>query len=115
VHPPFSPQEELNILTDMLATKSQISLPPDMKPCTDCMHFLEQQISIFIQQKKVTSRLPYHIANAIHLPKRTSYLSEKEKWTPREFHSIAWDSFNIAFNNLTTAHHIITSKTLYSF
>jgi hypothetical protein len=58
---PFSPQEEINILMDGLVTKTQT-----MKPRTDCLHFPEQQISIVIQQQKVTSHLPYHISDAIH-------------------------------------------------
>jgi hypothetical protein len=33
--PPFSPQEELNILTDALATKAQTLLPPEMKSRSD--------------------------------------------------------------------------------
>jgi hypothetical protein len=86
-----------------------------MKPYTDCLHFPEQQILIVIQQKKFTSRLPYRIANALHGPKLTNYLSEKEKWTPPLFHYIAWDSLNIVFNKLITARHIVTSKTLISF
>jgi hypothetical protein len=57
-------------------------------------------------------RLPYHIANAIHGPTLTNYLSEKEKWTLLVFNSIAWDSFKIAFKKLTTAHQIVTSKTI---
>jgi hypothetical protein len=113
--PPFSPQEERNILTDALDGKAQSSLPTDMKPRPDCHHFPEQQISIVIQQRKVTSCLPYHIANAIRGPKLTKYLSEKGKWTPLVYRPIAWDSFNIDFNKLTTAHQIIMSKTLYSF
>jgi hypothetical protein len=94
--PPFSPQEELNILTDRLADKTQTSLPTDNKPRPDYLHFPEQQISNIIQQRKVTTRLPYHIANAMHGPKLTKYLSEKEKWTQLVFHSINWDSFNIS-------------------
>jgi hypothetical protein len=86
-----------------------------MKPRSDCLHFLDQQISIVIQRNKVTSRLPYHISNAIHGPTITSYLSEKEKWTPLVLNSIAWESFKIAFNKLTTARQIVTSKTIYSF
>jgi hypothetical protein len=34
---------------------------------------------------------------------------------PLVFNSIAWDSFKIAFNKLTTARQIVTSKTIYSF
>jgi hypothetical protein len=113
--PPFSPQEELNILTDALARKAQTLLPPEMKPRSDCLHFPEQQISIVIQRNKVTSRLPYHIANVIHGPTITNYLSEKEKWTPLVFNSVSWDSFKIAFNKLTTARQIFTSKTIYRF
>jgi hypothetical protein len=67
--PPVSPQEELNILTDGLDTKAQTALPSDMKPRTNFIHLPEQQISILIQQRKVTSHLPYHISNAIHGPK----------------------------------------------
>jgi hypothetical protein len=112
--PPLSPQEELNILMDALADKAQTPLPTYTDPRPDCLHFPEQQISIVIQQRKVTSRLPYHISNAIHGPELTKYLSEKEKWTPLVYRSIVWDSFNIAFNKLTTARQIVTSKTLYS-
>jgi hypothetical protein len=85
-----------------------------MKPRPDCLQFPEQQISIVVQQRKVTSRLPHHIANVIHGPKLTNYLSEKEKLMPLVFRSITWDSFKIAVNKLTTARQIITSKTLYS-
>jgi hypothetical protein len=46
--PPFSPQEELNILTDGLTTLAQTELPPDMRPRPDCLHFSKQQISIVI-------------------------------------------------------------------
>jgi hypothetical protein len=56
--PSFSPQEELHILNDGLATKSQTALPPDMKPRTDCLNFPEQQISLVIQHRRVTSHLP---------------------------------------------------------
>jgi hypothetical protein len=78
-----------NILTGALASKAQTSLPTNMKPRPDCLHFPEQQISIVIQQRKFTCRLPYHIVNAIHGPKLTNYLSEKEKWAPLVFRSIA--------------------------
>jgi hypothetical protein len=112
--PPFSPQEQLSILTDALATKAQTSPRPDMKPRTQCLHFPEQQTYIVIQKKKVTSRLPYHTVNAIHGHKLTNYLSEKEKWTQPVLHSIAWDSFKIAFKKRTNACQIVMSKTLYS-
>jgi hypothetical protein len=113
--PSFSPQEELNILTDGLADKAQNLIPTDMKPRTECLHFPEEQVSIFFQQHKVTSRLPYHISNAIYGPTLTKYLSEKERWPPSVFRSIAYDSFSIAFNKLTTARKIVTKKTMYSF
>jgi hypothetical protein len=82
---PFSPQEELNILTDGLAGRAQTSLLPKIKPSSDCLNFPEQQVSIVIQQRKVISLLPYHIANDIHVPKLTKYLLEKEKWSPSFF------------------------------
>jgi hypothetical protein len=112
---PFSPQEELNILTDGLSGKAQNLLPTDIKPRTDCLHFPEQHVSIVSQQRKVTSRLPRNISNSIHGPKLMKYLSEKEKWHPSVFRSIAWDSFSIAFNKRTTARPIVTTKTMYSF
>jgi hypothetical protein len=102
--PPLSPQEELNIRTDSIATEAQTALPPNMKSRTDCLDLAEKLISIVIQHRKVTSHLPYHISNAIHGPKLLfKYLSDKEKWPPSVFRSITWDSFNITFNKLTTA------------
>jgi hypothetical protein len=53
--PPFSPQEELNIITDGLSRRAQTSLPLEIKPRSDCLHFPEQQVSIVVQQRKVTS------------------------------------------------------------
>jgi ribonuclease HI len=50
--PPFSPQEELNILIDGLAAKAQTNLPTEMKPRSDCLHLPEQQVSILIQKEK---------------------------------------------------------------
>jgi hypothetical protein len=44
--PPFSLQEDLNILTDGLVTLSQTALPPDMRPRTECLHYPKQQIYI---------------------------------------------------------------------
>jgi hypothetical protein len=76
---------------------------------------LNIQVSIIIKQHKVTSHLPYKISNAIHGPKLTKYISEKEKWSPLVFRSIAWVYFSMAFNKLTTAHQIVTTKTMYSF
>jgi hypothetical protein len=57
--PPFSPQEELNLLINALVTTTQTLLPPEMKPRSDCLHFPEQQISIVIQRKKVTSPISH--------------------------------------------------------
>jgi hypothetical protein len=99
--PPFSPQEELKILTDGLATLAQTALPPDTRPRPDCLHFHEQKISIVIRYNKVTSQLPYHVYNAIHGPKLTKYLIDKESWPMPVYNSIAWDSLKIAFNKLT--------------
>jgi hypothetical protein len=47
-YPPFSPQEELNILTYGLAGRSQTYLPTEMKPRSDCLHFPEK-VYIVIQ------------------------------------------------------------------
>jgi hypothetical protein len=113
--PPFSLQEGLNILTDGLETLAQTALPPDMRPHPDCLHFPEQQIYIVIRHNKVTSHLPYHISNAIHGPKLTKYLIDKENWPMSLYNSIAWDSLKIAFNKLTTARQIVTTKTMFSF
>jgi hypothetical protein len=113
--PPFSLQEELNILTDGLASLDQTALPPDMRPRPNCLHFSEQQISIVVWHNKVTSRLPYHISTAMHGPKLTKYLTDKENCPISVYNSIAWDSLKITFNKLTTAHQIITTKMMFSF
>jgi hypothetical protein len=108
--PPFSPEEELNILTDGLATIAQKALPPDMRPRPDCLHFFAQQISIVIRHSKVTSHLPYDISNAIHGHQLTKYLTDKERWPILVYNSIAWDSLKISFNKLTRARQIVTYK-----
>jgi hypothetical protein len=86
-----------------------------MKHHSYCPLFPEQQISIVIQHRKVTSHIPYHIANAIHGPKLTKYLYEKETWSPSVFIAITADSFNITFNNFTTVHQIFTAKKFLAF
>jgi hypothetical protein len=48
-------------------------LPDELKPRHDALHFHEQQISVVISHKKVTSRLPLHIANMIHGPALRTY------------------------------------------
>jgi hypothetical protein len=56
--PPLSLQEEMNILTDGLATLAQTALPPDMRPLPDCLHFPKQQICIVIRQKSLHPIFP---------------------------------------------------------
>jgi hypothetical protein len=73
-------------------------------------------LCLVMQDHKVTSPPPpYHISNAIHGPKLTEYLTSKEIWTTAVFQSTTWDSFQIAFNKLTTARQIVTTKMIYSF
>jgi hypothetical protein len=109
--PPYSQQEEFKILTDGLGGKAQNALPPGVKPHPNCLQFPEQQVSIVIKQRTVTSKTPCHISNAIYGPELANYLSDKEKWPPSVFQSIAWDSFSITFNKLATSHLSITIKT----
>jgi hypothetical protein len=113
--PPYSLEEELNIIADSLAGKAQTNLPTDMKPLPDCLHFPAQQISVITQQRRVTSHLPHHISNAIHGPKLTEHVLSKDSWTTAVFQSIDWDSLQIAFNKLSTARQIVTTKMLYNY
>jgi hypothetical protein len=76
--PPYSKQEELNIMTDTLAERAQTGLPDELKPRYDALHFPEQHISVVISQKKVTSRIPLHIANLIHGTALRTYTTQKE-------------------------------------
>jgi hypothetical protein len=43
------------------------------------------------------------------------HLTDKNNWTISVCNSIAWDSLKIAFNKLTTAQKIVTTKTMSSF
>jgi hypothetical protein len=113
--PPCTQHEELNIRTNILAERAQSDLPPVTKPRKNALHFTEQQISVVLRQRKVTSKLPFHISDAIHGSRLQECMIQKECWTPHVFNTIAWDSFSIAFNKLTAAQQIITSKTIYSF
>jgi hypothetical protein len=61
------------------------------------------------------SHLPYKISNAIHSPKLTKYLADKESWPMSLYNSIAWDFLKIAFNKLTTSRQIVTAETMFSF
>jgi hypothetical protein len=51
--PPFSKQEELNIMTDTLAERAHTELPNELKTRHDAPYFPEQHISVVISQKKV--------------------------------------------------------------
>jgi hypothetical protein len=42
-------------------------------------------------------------------------MTNKEGWSTHTFDSTALESFSIAFNKLTSAQKIITTKTIYSF
>jgi hypothetical protein len=42
--PPYTMQEELNILTDKLSERAQTELHPNLRPRHDALHFPEQQI-----------------------------------------------------------------------
>jgi hypothetical protein len=75
--PPFSKQEELNIMTDTLAESAQTELPDELKLRHDALHFPEPHIYVVISQKKFTSRLPLHIANIIHGPALRTYTTQK--------------------------------------
>jgi hypothetical protein len=112
---PFTQHEELNVRTVTLAERAQSELPSDMKPRHNALHFPEQQISIVLRQCKVTSKLPFHISNAIHGPPLQEYMIQKENWAPLVFESIAWEYLSIAFNKLASAQQFTTSKTVYSF
>jgi hypothetical protein len=100
---------------DTLTERAQTELPLDIKPRHDALNFLEQHISVVISQKKVTSRLPLHISNMIHGPTLRTYTLQKEGWYPHIFQSIAWDSFAVSFNKLTSAQQIIVTKKILSF
>jgi hypothetical protein len=113
--PPYPKQEELNIMTDILAERSQIELPDKLKPRHGALHSPEQQISVVISHKKVASRLPLHIANMIHGPTLHTYTTQKEGWSSYMYESITWESFATAFNKLTSAQQITMTKTIFSF
>jgi hypothetical protein len=51
----------------------------------------------------------------MHGPKLTKYLTDKDNWPIFVNNSIAWDSLKIAFNKLTTARQIVTTKMMFSF
>jgi hypothetical protein len=63
---------------DTLAERTQTELPDELKPRHDALHFPEQHISVVISQKKVTSRLPLHIASMIRGPDLRTYRTQKE-------------------------------------
>jgi hypothetical protein len=79
--PPYTIQEELNILTDKLAERAQTELSLDLRPRHDALRFPEQQIAVVIVQKKVSSRLPLHISNTKHSPLLRTGIMQKEGWT----------------------------------
>jgi hypothetical protein len=102
-------------MTDTLAERAHIELPDELKPRHDALRFTEQQHSVVISQKKVTSRLPLHITNMIHGPALRTYTTQKEGWSSYTYESIAWESFTTAFNKLTSAQKSTTIKTIFSF
>jgi hypothetical protein len=113
--PPFSKQEEMNIMMDTLAERAQTELPDELKPGHDVFHFPEQHIYVVISQKKFISRLPLHIANMIHGSALHTYITQKKGWPPYTYESIAWESFTTAFNELTSAQQTTITKTIFSF
>jgi hypothetical protein len=113
--PPFSKQEELNVMMDTLAERAQTELPDELKPIHDAIHFPEQHISVVISQKKVTPLIPLHIANMIHGPALRTYITQKEGCPPYTYESIAWESFVTVFNKLTSAQQTTITKTIFSF
>jgi hypothetical protein len=96
-------QEELNILTDDLVERAQTELSLALRPRHDTLHFPEQQISVIIAKKKVTSRLAFHISNMIHGPSLCTSMMQKEGWSTHAYTSITLDSFATTFNKLTSS------------
>jgi hypothetical protein len=112
--PPYTLQEEINMQTDRLAGKAHANLPPEYKSRRDCLHFPEQNISIVLDGKKVTSRITRHVARSIHHPSLEHYLCEKEEWNDCTWNEIAWPLFKIAFNKIPSVRQP-TTKMLYIF
>jgi hypothetical protein len=113
--PSYSKQEELNIMNDTLAERSQAELPDELKPRHDTRHFPEQQIYVVISHKKVTSRLSLYIANMIHGPALRTYTTPKEGWSSYTYEHVAWESFLTAFNKLCSSHQTTMTKTILIF
>jgi hypothetical protein len=80
----------------------------------DCLHYLEQKISLVFDGKKVTSRITINVAHGIHHPLLKKYLLEKESWKKCTWNEIAWPSFNIAFNKIPSTRQPTLTKMLYS-
>jgi hypothetical protein len=51
---------------DQLAGKAHANLPPGNKARHDFLHFPEQNISLVLDGKKVTSRIKLNVAHNIH-------------------------------------------------
>jgi hypothetical protein len=63
---------------DRLAGKVHANIPAEYKAHHDCLHFPEQNISLVLDGKKLTSRITRSVAHIIHQPPLEQYLREKE-------------------------------------
>jgi hypothetical protein len=90
--PPYTLQEEINMQTDQLTGKAHTNLPPEYKARHDCLYFPEQNISIVLDSKKVTSRITRHVTHIIHHLSLEKYLHEKEEWNDCTWNDIVWPS-----------------------
>jgi hypothetical protein len=99
---------------DKLAGNTHTNLREEFKERYDCLHFLEQPISLFLHGQKVTSKIIHNVAHSIYRTELEANLRDKEDWSENTREDIAWPSFKIAFNKIPTPRQPPVTKLVFS-